>query len=577
MKALILCAGLGTRLLPHTRYIPKPLFPINGKPLLDGIIQSLIQAQCRSIMINTHHLHQDIEAFLAGQRYDIPVQTCHEPQILGTGGAIHNVRDFWDQDPFMVINGDIVTDMDLKAVYDFHLHHGHPVTLVLCDFPQINSVSVDANQSVIGFDAGDNGPSDPDLSKDKRTAARKLTFTGIQVIDPQVLKWIPDAPSSSSIDVYRTLIQNGMAVQACIPENCYWKDIGTPRQYQSAVLDLLSPQAFQLAFPDAPAGPTTTTRIAGDGSDRLWQRIASARHSLVVADHGIHSRRDIRGECDAFVAIGRHLYDKGISVPRIYQADVFAGLVLVEDIGDVHFQSVVLNSRNVNETMAWYQSAVQLLISLSLIGGSGFDPSWTYRTPVYDKALILEKECRYFVEAFLNRYLNLDIHAQDLMDEFGTLADRALNGAMNGFMHRDFQSRNLMVKNSRIYAIDFQGGRTGPIQYDLASLLIDPYVDLDRSLQDRILAFCIQALSARVSVDPVSFTSAYQYCRITRNLQILGAFGYLTRVKGKPGFDAYVPAALKTLTRSLSQLGETEFPKLSRIAGQALQKLEGVS
>jgi NDP-sugar pyrophosphorylase family protein/tRNA A-37 threonylcarbamoyl transferase component Bud32 len=577
MKALILCAGLGTRLLPHTRCIPKPLFPINGKPLLDRIIQSLIQAQCQSIMINTHHLHQDIEAFLAGQRYDIPVQTCYEPRILGTGGAIHNVRDFWDQDPFMVINGDIVTDMDLKAVYDFHLHHGHPVTLVLCDFPQINTVSVDANQSVIGFDAGDNGPSDPDLSKDKPTAARKFTFTGIQVIDPQVLKWIPNAPSSSSIDVYRTLIQNGMAVQACIPENCYWKDIGTPHQYQSAILDLLSPQAFQLAFPDAPAGPTTSTRIAGDGSDRLWHRIASVRHSLVVADHGIHSRQDIRGECDAFVAIGRHLYDKGISVPRIYLADAFAGLVLVEDIGDVHFQSVVLNSRNVNETIAWYQSAVQLLISLSLVGGSGFDPSWTYQTPVYDKDLILEKECRYFVEAFLNRYLNLDIHAQDLMDEFGNLADRALNGAMNGFMHRDFQSRNLMVKNSRIYAIDFQGGRTGPIQYDLASLLIDPYVDLDQSLQDRILAFCIQALSTRVSVDPVSFTSAYQYCRITRNLQILGAFGYLTRVKDKPGFDAYVPAALKTLNRSLSQLGAAEFPKLARIAGQALQILEGAS
>ena len=191
MKALILCAGLGTRLLPHTRCIPKPLFPINGKPLLDRIIQSLIQAGCRSIMINTHHLHQDIEAFLAGQRYAIPVQTRYEPRILGTGGAIHNVRDFWDQDPFMVINGDIVTDMDLKAVYDFHLHHGHPVTLVLCDFPQINTVSVDANQSVIGFDDGDFAPSGPDLPKDSRTSARKLTFTGIQVIDPQVLKWIP--------------------------------------------------------------------------------------------------------------------------------------------------------------------------------------------------------------------------------------------------------------------------------------------------------------------------------------------------------------------------------------------------
>ena len=578
MKALILCAGLGTRLLPHTRHIPKPLFPINGKPLLDRIILSLIQAGCRSVIINTHHLHHGIEAFLAEQRYSIPVQTCHEPRILGTGGAIHNVRDFWDEDAFLVINGDIVTDLDLKTVYDFHQQHAHPVTLVLHDFPEINTVSVDADQSVIGFDDDDFVPSGPDLPKDSRTPAWKLTFTGIQVIDPQVLKWIPDTPSSCSIDLYRTLIKEGITIKAFIPGNCYWKDIGTPRQYQSAVLDLLLPQAFQLAFPDEPSSvPTTTTRIAGDGSDRLWNRISSPRHSMIVADHGIHSRRDIRGECDAFLAIGRHLYEKGISVPRIYKSDSFAGLALVEDLGTVHLQSVVLNSRNTHEIFAWYRKAVRLLIDLSVDGGSGFDPSWTYQTPVYDKALILEKECRYFVEAFINRYLNLDIDAEDLMDEFIKLADRALNGAMNGFMHRDFQSRNLMVKSSCVYAIDFQGGRAGPLQYDLASLLIDPYVDLDQSLQDRILKFCIQALSARVFVNPIPFTSSYWYCRITRNLQILGAFGYLTRVKGKSGFDAYVPAALRTLNRSLSEFGAAEFPKLTRIAGQALKTLEGVS
>jgi aminoglycoside/choline kinase family phosphotransferase len=134
-----------------------------------------------------------------------------------------------------------------------------------------------------------------------------------------------------------------------------------------------------------------------------------------------------------------------------------------------------------------------------------------------------------------------------------------------------------MVKNNRIYAIDFQGGRIGPIQYDLASLLIDPYTELGQSLQDHILDFCIRQLSDRVFVDPASFTSSYRYCRITRNLQILGAFGYLTLVKGKPGFEAYIPAALRTLNSSLSQLRATDIPQLTRIAGCALQKLEGVS
>ncbi len=572
MKALILCAGLGTRLLPHTQHLPKPLFPIDGKPLLDRIIQSLIAARCRSIMINTHHRHRDIADFLAGQNYAISVQTRHEPRILGTGGAIRNVRDFWDELPFMVINADIVTDISLEAVYDFHLNHDHAVTLVLCDHPGINTVSVDAGGAVVGFDDGETGPHQQVSAI--HTAARKLTFTGIQVIDPKVLKWIADTPFSTSIDLYRTLLRNNMTIQAHIPENRYWKDIGTPGQYQAAVLNVILPRAFGQAFPNAPAEPITMTRIAGDGSDRRWHRITSAGNSLIVVDHGIHSSRKTCSECGAFVAIGRHLYGKGIPVPRIHQADAFAGLAVVEDLGSVHLQSVVQSCRDSDEILGWYEKAIRLLVDLSVSGADGFDPAWTWQTPVYDKGLILEKECRYFVEAFLNGYLNLDISAADLADEFSRLAGLALDGAVNGFMHRDFQSRNLMVKNSSLYAIDFQGGRTGPLQYDLASLLIDPYVDLAPGLQDRLLAVCMDALSKRIFVDPATFAAAYRYCRITRNLQILGAFGFLTRVKGKSGFDAYVPAALKTLNRSLSLLDAAEFPGLTHAAGLALQKLE---
>jgi NDP-sugar pyrophosphorylase family protein len=500
MKALILCAGLGTRLLPHTKYIPKPLFPIDGRPLLDRIIQSLIQAGCCSIMINTHHLHRDIETFLETQHYAIPVQTRHELRILGTGGAIHNVRDFWDQDPFMVINGDIVTDIDLKAVYDFHQRHPHPVTMVLYDFPEINTVSVDANRSVIGFDVPDSDLTHSNSPKDGGSPLRKLTFTGIQVIDPKILKWIPDTPFSTSIDLYRTLIHNGMTLAAFIPENRYWKDIGTPRQYRSAVLDHLLPKAF----PDTSSKTPILARIAGDGSDRLWYRASSSRQSMIVADHGIHSRQDIRCECQAFTDIGRHLDDKGISVPRIVEADVFSGLVLVEDIGDIHLQTVVQASATESDILGWYAKGVRLLIALSIDGADGFDPSWTWQTPYYDKPLILEKECRYFIDAFINGYLDMNAQAEGLADEFDRLASNALTGAVLGFMHRDFQSRNIMVKNSRLYAIDFQGGRIGPIQYDLASLLIDPYVNLDPDIQSRMLAFCIQALSRRMPVDPVS-------------------------------------------------------------------------
>jgi aminoglycoside/choline kinase family phosphotransferase len=132
-------------------------------------------------------------------------------------------------------------------------------------------------------------------------------------------------------------------------------------------------------------------------------------------------------------------------------------------------------------------------------------------------------------------------------------------------MHRDMQSRNIMVNNNLFYFIDYQGGRIGPIQYDLASLLIDPYVELPRSVQIELLNYCVEMLSSIISLDPQNFLACYKYCAITRNLQILGAFGYLSRVKGKKYFEKYIPKAIKSLKYNLSALENTEFPGIKSI------------
>ncbi len=575
MKALILCAGLGTRLLPHTRHIPKPLFPLDGMPLLDHTIQRLIRAGCREIMVNTHHLHHMIEAFIANRRYAIPVRTRFEPRILGTGGAIKNIRDFWDNAPLMVINGDIVTDIDLESVYTFHLKHEHPATLVLYDYPPVNTVVINPEQMVVDFAANAGSDTDTLQTGIQFTSVTRWTFTGIQVIDPEVLNWIPDTPESSSIDMYRAVIQHGLGVQGYVPANAYWKDIGTPVQYQSAALDFLAPRAFRKAFPDAPSITIRTIPIAGDGSDRLWRRLSTPSNSLIAAIHGIDSRPqpDSSTEADAYIAIGRHLHRQQVAVPQIFMADRFSGIVLAEDLGDTHLQSVILKSGNPADIFSGYQKAVHLLIQLSTSGAHGFDTSWTYQTPEYDKAMILEKECRYFVEAFLQEHMQMSVRFTALLPEFNRLADNALQGAVTGFMHRDFQSRNIMMKNGRLFAIDFQAGRKGPIQYDLASLLIDPYVNLAPELQETILAYGIRELSRQMPVHRSSFIHSYRHCRITRNLQILGAFGFLTKSKGKSGFSAYIPAAIHVLNQSLSQVSPQDFPQLTRIAAHLQQDI----
>jgi aminoglycoside/choline kinase family phosphotransferase/choline kinase len=555
MKAMILAAGYGTRLRPYTDHTPKPLFSIAGRPLLDIIIDQLQKAGCKAVIINTHHLQHKIEAFLAAQNYSLEVYTRFEPQILGTGGAIKNVADFWDNQPFMVVNADIVADIDLKEVYRAHCRHRPPATLVLCDDPAFNSVAVRQNKWISGFyNRADGCQQPPD---------ELLTFTGIQVLEPQVLNYIPDKTFYSSIDAFKQIMAGGKRLGAFITPNNRWQDIGTPENYRETAIKKAWPEAFQRAFAAPPTGRIHREKLKGDGSQRQWHRLTTADQSLIMVDHGIRQTA-LTSEVDSFVHLGRHLYRQGVSVPKIYFYDTFSGLVFLEDLGDVHLQQTV-HSRTDLKVMDLYKSVIEQLVKLSRNGAVQFDRNWTYQTPDYNQELILEKECRYFLEAFLNGYLNFKERFEDLQADFIALADKALQYPTMGFMHRDMQSRNIMIEGRDIYFIDFQGGRIGPIQYDLASLLIDPYVELSHAIQAQLIDYCIELLSAVTELTPEKFLACYHYCSLTRNLQILGAYSYLSKVKGKKYFKRYIPPAVRSLRSNLAAGGQMEFPTLSAI------------
>jgi NDP-sugar pyrophosphorylase family protein len=561
MKALILSAGLGTRLRPYTDHTPKPLFTICGRPLLDITITKLIQAGCESIMINTHHLHAQIEAFIAHQTYAIPIETRYEPQILGTGGAIINVKDFWNDQPFMVINADIVTTIDFRAVYDFHCQHGHPVTLVLADDPEFNSVITDADGCVVEFYQPSGAPD--------RSMESALTFSGIQVLDPEILKFIATQMPASSIDAYMRMLTKGEKIKAYNSHNAYWKDIGTPGRYKLAVFETITPRTFQRVFPDIQIRAARREHLKGDGSDRQWYRLEMGQKSMILVDHGI-KKSDQVDEADAFVNIGRYLFDRGLPVPQIYEEDTFAGYVFLEDLGNLDLQGAVRQTDPFDKIIGLYQQVIHLLMKFSASGADQFDTAWCYQTSRYGKTMILEKECRYFVDAFLNTYLGLKVKYSDFKKEFEYLAENALKHAVQGLMHRDFQSRNIMIKNDQIYFIDFQGARMGPIQYDLASLLIDPYVDLPQDIQAQLLAYALEKLQGQMNLDAEHFNHCYRFCRLTRNLQILGAFGYLTRVIGKMHFEKYIPAAVRMLQHNLKNHEDDKLPMLSALTDKII-------
>lgn len=543
MKAMVLAAGRGTRLLPYTRHTPKPLFTLGGRPLLALILQRLQQAGCREVMINTHHLHEQIEALINAGGYRMAVHTVHEPQILGTGGALRNVADHWSQGPLLVVNADIVSDIDLADLWSRHCTEGHAVTMAMHHHPDFNTVAVDENDFVTGFDP----------SAVSAPSARPMAFTGLHVLQPRVLDFLPPSGPAHIIDAYDRMLRTGQRIKAHVVRGRYWRDIGTPEAYRAAACDAMAPAAFADAFAPPPEGPIRCHPLQGDGSDRRWYRLRSGRHSLVMADHGIRAQREGCLEVDAFVAIGRHLHARGAAVPRIHGHDTFAGLVFLEDLGDRHLQTVVQDAP-IGETADRYREVIDRWLTMALAGAEGFDTAWTYQSAFYDRRLILQRECRYFLEAFVQGYLGLQVPYDHLATEFEALADYALAAACNGFMHRDLQSRNIMVGPRGVGFIDFQGGRIGPLQYDLASLLIDPYVGLPHPLQAELLDYAIRRLQHRCDVPPDLFRKGYAACAVTRGLQMLGAFAFLSRVKGKTLFAAYIPAALATLRHCLERL-----------------------
>ena len=224
MKSMILAAGFGTRLRPLTDKRPKALMPVANRPILAWSMDYLRNYGATDIIINAHH-HQEQVVDYVRQRssHGLRTEVSVEPKILGAGGGIKNVEDFFGREPFVVMNVDILTDIDLEAALRDHKNSGALVTLVLHDCAPYNQVQIDKDLNIT--DIG------------KTACAGKLAFTGIHIIDPAVLAMIPAGVFSDIIPCYRDLIRDGKAIKAYVSRNHYWRDIGSISQYMEANRD----------------------------------------------------------------------------------------------------------------------------------------------------------------------------------------------------------------------------------------------------------------------------------------------------------------------------------------------------
>ena len=251
-------------------------------------------------------------------------------------------------------------------------------------------------------------------------------------------------------------------------------------------------------------------------------------------------------------------------------------MVIFEDLGDVKLYDCMVSSKatvSESEKEHLYREAVSVLAALQVKGSRGFNTSWCWDTPRYDQELMVERESKYFLRAFWR-----DMLGQQSVDGIEEeLTDIACNAdcGQDLFLHRDFQSRNIMVKDGKIRVIDFQGGRLGPVGYDLASLLIDPYVSISVERQEELKNEYTQILSNRYGLDIQPFQSSFPYLALQRNLQIVGAFAFLFSKKGKVFFADFITPSLKMLNKRLLDSRFATYTKLRKCVEDGVVKHTG--
>lgn len=233
MKAMILAAGLGTRLRPLTETTPKPLLPISGRPILVWNLLLLKRHGITDVIVNLHHLGEQIVQMIGdGSRLGLRVAYSHEPEIQNTGGGIRQAAPFLKDGSFLVLNGDTLSECDLTDLIAAHRAGKALATLALREDPDTSRwgpVTVDADSRILQI----NGV--PPLAPQAGPLPIPCMFAGIHVLEPEILNAIPPGPGSI-IDVYHRLLGKGLVLRGW-RMNGYWSDIGTRERYEQAERD----------------------------------------------------------------------------------------------------------------------------------------------------------------------------------------------------------------------------------------------------------------------------------------------------------------------------------------------------
>lgn len=550
-KAFILAAGLGTRLRPLTLETPKPMLPLWGEPMLARTLAMLARWGVEQVLVNLHHAPGPILRYLATQPFpQLRISAVFEPDILGTGGALRNARWFIDE-PFWLLNADVVADVDPTPLLRAWRKQK---PLAAC------WLTTDAGPKTVRCEKG--------VIRDFHDPAPDhATFCGLQLLDPRILPFISPTGFDTLIAAYRRAQANGHRIAGVGVPGSFWADIGTPAQYVQAHRDtarhlghagenftlpaaaVLTPREQRLLSP-VPCSLSPVEVLPPRGSNREFFRLPTPFKANKLVYKQVYRSLILirwspeRADNRFYARHTRFLAALGVPVPRLFLDAPRDRFLAIEDLGPATLETRLPRLKPV-EIRRIYRRLLGVALRLHR---AGLPAARRARLPLmrgFDDKLYAWEHA-YFIDHVLRARLRLpERQIAAVAAELKTVA-AALAASPQGLIHRDFQSSNVLFRGAEPVLIDYQGMRRGPVAYDLASLLCDPYADLPAALQQALL----RHYAAR-HPQGAAVAAAFPAAAIQRLGQALGAYAVLSQKPGMESFARHIPTAARQLLRAL--------------------------
>jgi aminoglycoside/choline kinase family phosphotransferase len=323
-------------------------------------------------------------------------------------------------------------------------------------------------------------------------------------------------------------------------------------------------QFFQSWKPEAEINEVI--QLAKAGSDRLYFRVEIPNRTYIV------TYNENQRENNAFIEFSRHFSNKQLAVPEIFHVSEDKRFYIQSDLGQVSLFDILQNQGFTENTFQLYQKTLAQMAQLQVNGGAGFDYNQCIATHSFDRQTIYS-DLLYFKYYFL-KALQLPYDKNLLLNDFETLSYYLMQERNKYFMHRDCQSRNVMVQNDKVYFIDYQGGMKGALQYDVASMLWQAKAALPYEWREELVNYYFDRANELMDHKMLrkDFLDNYHGFVLIRMLQTLGAYGYRGLFERKPHFISSIPFALKNLKYFLENIKiPIRLPELQRVLNQMVE------